>query len=536
VSLTGLTNDLNIDLYNPSQAFLTSSVLGGTSPESINYTAGVSGEHYVRVYPYVAEAVSSYTIVINPATGTISGMIKDLIGNLGIGEVVISLDELPIGTTDSSGNFIITNVSVGSHNIKASKVGYDSYTMNVTASAGQTVLANITLKPIANIRIIVSFRFPLQTATELLAIKQNIEGVNGIVNYTFNIVPAISATVPEAAIPGLQAVIPGLLSSLNIISVELDREVYAIDVELDNSWGVKKIGADIVHARNNFGAGVAGCILDTGMDLTHPDLNGAYAGGYDYVNNDADPRDDNGHGTHVAGIWAARKNGSGIVGVAPDTRLFILKVLDSIGRGYWGNIIAALEWCVSNGGQVANLSLGSSADPGSAVEAAFRSAYDRGLLIVAAAGNSGNSSGTGDSVLYPARYSTVIAVAATDINNNRPWFSSTGPDVEIAAPGVSIYSTIPLSGYSFMSGTSMAAPHVSGVVALVLSAGLNDNNGNGRINDELRDRLTQTADDLGQPGRDSQYGFGLVDADEAVVQQPGRWNQAVWNLDVWGGS
>ena len=152
-----------------------------------------------------------------------------------------------------------------------------------------------------------------------------------------------------------------------------------------------------------------------------------------------------------------------------------------------------------------------------AVWDAFDSAEAAGVLHVAAAGNSGNAGGGGDNVIYPARFESVIAVAATDENDSRASFSSTGPAVELSAPGVSIYSTIPGGGYGAGDGTSFASPHAAGAAALVISAGVVDANGNGRTNDEVRAILTQAADDLGATGRDALYGWGLVNAARAAV-------------------
>ena len=209
-----------------------------------------------------------------------------------------------------------------------------------------------------------------------------------------------------------------------------------------------------------------------------------------------------------------------MVGVAPEARLYALKVLDQTGSGDFSNVIAALQWAVDHGVQITNNSYGSSQDPGSIVQAAFDNAAAAGILHVAAAGNSGNCQGTGDSVLFPARYGSVIAVAATDPSDVSPCFSSTGPAVELSAPGVSINSTVPGvpgGGYELLSGTSMASPHVAGTAALVISAGVTDTNGNGRVNDEVRTILDNTAHDLGPAGRDTWYGFGLVDAAAAVA-------------------
>ena len=330
--------------------------------------------------------------------------------------------------------------------------------------------------------------------------QANIHRFGGTVRHTYSIIPAIAATLPSQAIEALQR-------TRGVLRVEPDVEIFAL-AEIDTAWGVKQIGAGAVHPYNK-GTGVKVAVIDSGIDYTHPDLNANYAGGYDWVNLDKDPMDDNGHGTHVAGTIAAEADGSGVVGVAPEARLYGLKVLNSSGSGRFSDVIAALQWCMANGIQVTNNSYGSSSDPGTAVKAAFDNAYAAGIVHIAAAGNSGTKSGTGDNVIYPAKYTSVIAVAATDSSKMRASFSSTGPAVEIAAPGVSITSTVPGGGYSTSSGTSMASPHVAGTAALVIWSGVTSPAA-------IRQRLQATADDLGAVGRDTLYGYGLVDADEAA--------------------
>jgi subtilisin family serine protease len=335
-----------------------------------------------------------------------------------------------------------------------------------------------------------------------------VAAVGGTIRYVYQLVPAIAATVPEAAVDLLRA-------NPAVAYVEEDAQVVAVDAELDNTWGVKRIGGGVVHDAGNRGAGVKVAILDTGMDYTHPDLDGNYAGGFDFVNNDPNPMDDHGHGTHVAGTVGAEDNGVGVVGVAPQVRLYALKVLNGAGNGFSSDVIAALQWCVNNGIRVTNNSYGSLiVAEVITLQAAFDNSAAAGVLHVAAAGNSGNALGTGDNVVFPARYASVIAVAATDWNNARASFSSTGPDVELAAPGVAVTSTLRNGGYNAQSGTSMASPHVAGTAALIIASGVSGPNA-------VRQRLQQTADDLSLPGRDPQYGFGLVDADGAVLGEGG---------------
>jgi len=332
----------------------------------------------------------------------------------------------------------------------------------------------------------------------------------GKVGRQFKIVPAVEATIPTAALEGLRRA-PG------VAAVDIDGDIEGH--EISNSWGVARIGCGVVHGGTFPGAvvpvlgtGVRVAVIDTGINYNHPQLGLYYQGGHDFVNNDSDPMDDHGHGTHVAGIVGALRDGVTVVGAAPEVDLYAVKVLDSSNRGNWGRVLAALDWCVTNEISIATLSLGGTSYPGSTFELAFQNAYDSGLLIIASAGNSGSGA---DKVAYPAKFDSVIAVASTTKSNTRSSFSSTGPAVEIAAPGSSIYSCWG-SGYATKSGTSMAAPHVAGVAALVITAGIQDANGDGFINDDVRALLQLTAEDLGSTGHDPQFGHGLVDAEAAV--------------------
>jgi len=330
-----------------------------------------------------------------------------------------------------------------------------------------------------------------------------VQGVGGRVLHSFHLVPAIAAKIPVAAVEGLGR-------NPNVTYVEEDAVATAIAQSVP--WGVTRIGASTLQAGGNKGTGVKVGIVDTGIYYSHPDLDGNYKGGYDFVNLDADPLDDNGHGTHVAGTVAAEDNSEGVVGVAPEAWLYAVKVLNASGSGYYSGIILGLQWCVDNGVQVANMSLGGSSDS-STLHAACDNAYAHNVVLVAAAGNSGNAAGQGDNIGYPARYSSVIAVGATQQNDTRASFSSTGPNLELVAPGVSILSTYLNNGYATGSGTSMASPHVAGVAALVIASGVSSAA-------DVRSRLDTTADDLGAAGFDNLYGNGIVDAVEAAGGAP----------------
>lgn len=298
------------------------------------------------------------------------------------------------------------------------------------------------------------------------------------------------------------------------------------DPEYSAAWGVDRIGSQAAHDAGFRGAGVKIAVLDTGVDYTHPELAAVVKGGDNFISLDPDFHgywDDswNSHGTHVAGTIAAARNGSGVVGVAPDAEIHAVKVLDGAGFGSAESIVAGIEWAIANGMHVINISAGHT-DPSLALEQACRAAWEAGILVVAAAGNT-----PGGAVWYPAAYDTVLAVSGTEPQDKLMYWSSVGPQVELAAPGQEIYSTVAGGGYELMTGTSQAAPHVTGVAALVRSAGVTDQDGDGAVTvQDLRLRLQKTARDLAEPGRDAGTGFGLVQAAAAggvsdpPVEQP----------------
>lgn len=326
----------------------------------------------------------------------------------------------------------------------------------------------------------------------------------GKILHEYQIIPALAVELPETAAAALAR-------DPAVLRLEPDAIARIAVTELENSWGVDHIEADLTWPEAT-GAGVTGAgidvaVIDTGIDAGHPDLAGSVVAGRSFLNNGSEYdsyADDNGHGTHVAGTIGARANDAGVIGVAPQVSFFVAKVLDSSGSGYYSDIIAGINWATQKGVDVINMSLGGTADV-QAMEDAVNAAYAANILVVAAAGNEGGSLRR-DTVIYPAKYDSVVAVAATDSADVRASFSSTGPAVEIAAPGVGIMSTIPGGGYASWSGTSMATPHVAGTAALLKAANPT------ATAPEIRTLLQQMADDLGSAGRDVLYGFGLVDA------------------------
>jgi len=245
------------------------------------------------------------------------------------------------------------------------------------------------------------------------------------------------------------------------LNVRESRVFHISDLNAD-----KQIGADKVWAEGITGSGVKVAILDTGIDTAHVELQDSFLGGYDYVNNDPYPEDDHGHGTHVAGIITANGNDANSKGVAPGAGIYMYKVCDSGGSCYEDDMMAAMEAAVSSGAKVMSISIGGGSyttencdsDP---LAAKVNWAVSQGINAVIAAGNDGKG------VSSPGCASGAIAVGAVDSNNNVVYFSGRGPALDIVAPGYNIYSTL-IGGYGSMSGTSMATPHVSGVVALLL--------------------------------------------------------------------
>jgi len=337
-----------------------------------------------------------------------------------------------------------------------------------------------------------------------------LQSLGGEVKRHFSVIQATAARVPEAAIAKIMA-------NPKVAYVEEDAATALVEslsdgTEEDNSWGASRVGAVLLHSQGIVGQGVSIAVLDTGIDASHPELATCYRGGVNLVNPEIPaPVDDswNGHGTHVAGILAAADDGSGVVGIAPAADIYAVKVVSGSGFGDVSDLIAGLEWAIANQIDIVNISLGTKA-PSLALEQACQAAYEAGLLLVAAAGNTKNEEGA---VLYPAALEQVIAVAATARDDSAVWISAVGPQVELAAPGGEILSTVPGGGYAVLTGTSQAAPHVAGVAALLMAAGLQDLDGNGTTDSQdLRLRLQQTAQDLGDPGVDDTFGHGLVQA------------------------
>jgi len=290
------------------------------------------------------------------------------------------------------------------------------------------------------------------------------------------------------------------------------------DPEWPKQWGPAKIEADYAWNTTTGDSSVLVAIIDTGIDWNHPDLAANYVPlGYDWVNDDADPMDDNGHGTHVAGIIAAViNNGIGVAGLA-QVKIMAEKGFDSGGSGNTDDLAKAIADVVDNGANIISCSWGGYTED-ALLHQALKYAYDHGVLIVAAAGNDATSMKH-----YPSAYDEVVAVSATNEYDKPAWFSNYGDSIDLAAPGVEILSTVWDDSYEYKSGTSMACPHVSGVAALIWSQFPS------MTRDQVQAQLQYTAEDLGNPSFDVYYGFGRVNARKAVEQAPSAHDLLILN-------
>jgi subtilisin family serine protease len=317
--------------------------------------------------------------------------------------------------------------------------------------------------------------------------------------------------------------LPQLLSSPGIEWAERESVSHTLgkpnDPLISEQWAPQKIGVFNAWRTEKGTKSTIVAVVDTGVDPSHPDLQNRLLPGYDFVNADQDPSDDHGHGTHVAGIIAARPdNRTGISGMSWGARILPLKACDS--QGACGNfeVTAAIVRAIQEKAQVVNLSLGA---PGESCPREFdlaaQLAQRQNVLLVAAAGNSAQE---GNPTSYPAACDGYVAVGATSPTDEWATFSEHGDYVDVAAPGVMILSTVPPAllmqddpstpGYGFADGTSMATPHVAGLAALLFSQHPDWQPSH------VQHRIESTAVDLGARGRDPYFGAGRIDVRRAV--------------------
>jgi thermitase len=332
-------------------------------------------------------------------------------------------------------------------------------------------------------------------------------------------IPVLDAVVVRVAPGTLAATRRKLLARPDVEYVEIDHVARAYgdldaarsglaaswlpnDTFFSQQWALGKLGADRAweHAR---GAGVTIAVLDTGVDYIHPDLAGRVDLGRDFVGGDDDPMDEQGHGTHVAGIAAASADdGFGVAGIAPGARILAVRVLDADGAGNYSQVAGGIVHAVERGAKVINLSLGGPEDS-ELLHSAIDFAAARGVIVTCASGNE-----SAKAMGYPAQYDSCVSVGATDSADEIGHFSNRGTGLDLVAPGVQVLSSTSGGSHDSWDGTSMASPYVGGVGALLVSQGLSRR--------EAIDAMTSTARDLGAPGVDTTYGVGRVDAGAAV--------------------
>ncbi|HRK22396.1 MAG TPA: S8 family serine peptidase [Fimbriimonadaceae bacterium] len=234
------------------------------------------------------------------------------------------------------------------------------------------------------------------------------------------------------------------------------------DPAYSSQYGIVQTFCNAAWEREDGGYGATIAVLDTGIDREHPEFAFRTLPGYDFVNKDANPADDNGHGTLCAGIAAAAAdNGIGIAGVAYRAAILPVKVLDRQSKGSYSNIAQGIRWAADQGADVISMSLAGSSSS-STLKSALEYAVNKGVVVVAAAGNGGNTR-----KMYPAAYPLVVSVSAVDRRKRRPSYATYGSWVDVAAPGDAIYSTYPGSTFRTANGTSMASAFVAGQAALI---------------------------------------------------------------------
>jgi serine protease len=362
------------------------------------------------------------------------------------------------------------------------------------------------------------------------SVKEDFHSKDGIFGFT---IVNVDCSVEEAVkffsqLPDVEYAEPDYIASEAIVP---NDTYYAYQWNMTNiympqSWNIET-GMNTIYV----------AVLDSGVDYNHPDLNSVVNNTYDYdfVDNDSSAFDERGHGTHVAGIIAAETNNSqGVAGInwggLYSTKILPIRVLDKTGSGYYSNIAKGIIYAVEHSAKVINMSLGGK-DPSTTLYNAVRYAYLNDILVVAAAGNNGIYG-----LLYPAAYNDyVISVGAVDENNIRESYSNYGSNLELVAPGgdnnygiLSTYYATSTANhtYAYMYGTSMAVPHVSGLIALLMSKGITGNS-------TIRSILHSTAIDLGASGKDYYYGYGLINA-YAALTYTSYWEPLIVWADISG--
>lgn len=324
-------------------------------------------------------------------------------------------------------------------------------------------------------------------------------------------VPQIGVRILQVPIQAEARVIAALSRNPNFEFAEPDYVASIVLTPNDTyyagyQWNLPKVNAPAAWDTTTGSPSVTIAVVDSGVQANHPDLAGRVLAGYDFVNNDSDASDDNGHGTGVSGVAAAQGNdGIGVAGAAWNVAILPVKTMNSSGSGSYSAIANGITYAADRGAKIINLSLSGSSSS-STLKSAVSYAWNKGALIIAAAGNNGSSA-----TVYPAAYPNVIAVSATTSSDTLASFSSYGSFVDLSAPGQDITMPWINSGYVTTSGTSFSSPLTAGVAALALSRNP------ALSNAQLAALLTANTDDLGAPGYDIYFGSGRLNAAKVVA-------------------
>lgn len=324
----------------------------------------------------------------------------------------------------------------------------------------------------------------------------------------------LTVTVPNGQ--NLSGLIADFKKVPGVVYVEEDhqfkQDFIPNDPYFSKQWFFSDMGIPSAWNETEGSGNIKVAVIDSEVDITHPDLKNQIVDPFDIITNSSSFSSPQLHGTHVAGIIAAEaNNGIGVSGIAPHVKIMPINVFQG-DLADSSDIIAGINYAIDHHANIINLSLGEY-QYSYLLNAAIQNAYQKGILIISAAGNDGTNQPS-----YPAAFNNVISVGSLDNQNHLSSFSNYGSDIALTAPGERILSTFPENSYGSLSGTSMASPMVAGVAALVLSKDPN------LTPQQVKNILYSSADDLGTPGKDIYYGYGLVDAKKALAATPkGEW-------------